>query len=260
MARYSDSALRSWKKSGAIKKAGFVEPKPARTLSETLGDRGTGSLLLERRPTGSVEVYFVLRAGGVQQRRKLGSLFDIRPDGQELGIAFWRTEAARISGEVREHGSIAAFEASKIAQLAKLEEQALAEAARGSFHDLFLDYVADRRQNVREDQITEFERILKVDLLGAFPKILDLPARDVRPEHIRQILSPIWERGAKRQAAKVRSFLRAAFAYGATAEHSLGRESSKAFGIASNPVDAVHVPDVSAPGKRALSKTELAHF
>jgi integrase len=87
-----------------------------------------------------------------------------------------------------------------------------------------------------------------------------MPARDIRPSHIRQILTPIWDRGAKRQAAKVRSFLRAAFAYGATAEHSLGRTSGKAFGIEANPVDPVLVPDTSTPGERALSERELAHF
>ncbi|UTL90716.1 tyrosine-type recombinase/integrase [Pseudomonas fluorescens] len=259
MAKYSDSALRGWKRSGSIRKPGAKEASPARTLSEGLQERGAGSLLLERRETGTVEVYFGWRAGGSQKRIKLGALFDIAPDGSERGISYWRAEAERVSAEVREHGGLqerAHYQAQAVAAAA---QRAAEEAARGTFRHLFEDYVADRRGKVREDQIAEFERILKVDL-GRFPQLLKVPAKDIGPQHIRQVLEPIWERNARRQAAKVRSFLRAAFAYGLRAEHALGRASGKSFGLLQNPVDAVSVPDDSRPGTRALTEEELAHF
>ncbi|WP_210386407.1 tyrosine-type recombinase/integrase [Methylobacterium soli] len=215
--------------------------------------------MLERRETGAVEVYFAWRSGGPQKRVKLGVLFDIAPDGSERGIAFWRGEAGRVSAEVREHGGVKERAQHQV-QLARAAERLAAEeAARGTFRHLFEDYIDNRRGKARDDQIAEFGRILKVDL-GKFPAILDLPAKDVRPHHIRQVLEPIWARNAQRQAAKVRSFLRAAFAYGLAAEFSLGRRSGKAFGLEQNPVDSVTVPGTSNPGTRSLSEAELSHF
>ncbi|WP_147472377.1 site-specific integrase [Pseudomonas syringae group genomosp. 3] len=266
MAGYSDTALRGWIKNGVIRKPGAGTPVSARTLSESLGERGAGSVLLERRDTGVVEIYLSWRVAGQQKRSKLGVLFEIGPNSEESGIAYcllpiayWRSEAVRVSADVRQHGGIKEL-ALHQAQAAVIAKRAAAErAARGTFRNLFEDYIVDRTGKVRADQVSEFERILKVDL-GKFESTLDLPAKEISPNHIRELLEPIWARGAKRQAAKVRSFLRAAFAYGLAAEHSLGRTSGKSFGLAQNPVDAVLVPDESRPGTRALSEKELAHF
>jgi integrase len=196
---------------------------------------------------------------GQQKRSKLGVLFEIQPNGDERGIAYWRLEAARVSADVRQHGSLEERARHQAQAAAIARRTAAEEAARGTFRNLFEDYIADRAGKVRADQIGEFERILKVDL-GKFASTLDLPAKEIMPHHIRQLLEPIWARGAKRQAAKVRSFLRASFAFGLAAEFSLGRSSGKTFGLSQNPVDAVLVPDESNPGTRALSDAELSHF
>lgn len=259
MAGYSDSALRGWRKSGAIRKPGAVEAAPARTLSEKLGERGAGSLMLERRDSGIVEMYLSWRASGAQKRAKLGTLFDLGPDGQERGIAYWRSEALRVSAEVREYGGLEKRAAHHAQRAAEAKRAADAEAAKGTFRHLWGDYVSDRRGKVREDQLRELDRILRTDL-ERFASILDTPAQEIRPHHIQTILTPIWNRGSKRQASKVRTFIRAAFAFGIAAEFSLGRTSGRRFGIEINPADAVTVPVLVAPGTRSLTENELAFF
>ncbi|MFT0635569.1 phage integrase central domain-containing protein, partial [Pseudomonas sihuiensis] len=175
-----------------------------------------------------------------------------------------RERARELAKVAVDHGDVRAHlqDLENQAELARIEREREIQALRvqGSFEELFREYIEDRRGKVRDDQIREYERILKVDLLEAHPLVLALRASVIRPQHIRQVLETIWNRGATRQADKVRSFLRAAFQYGMTAEHSLGRSSSKNYSIDSNPVDAVLVPSTSKPGTRALSDTELKHF
>jgi len=237
--------------------------KPGETATDSIPGRGNGAILFERKQSGTVTAVFRYMHGGKRRKLLIGHY---RASSRDAGLTLseLRHEARRLAQIAREHGDVAAFlaEQEADAQQQRIERQHLAEieASRGSFADLFADYVDSRRGKVREDQIAEFERILRVELEGKFPSILALKARDVRPDHIRQLLEPVWERGAQRQASKVRSFLRAAFQFGLTAEHSLGRASRKTFSLSANPVDAVLVPDESKPGIRSLSDAELRQF
>lgn len=87
-----------------------------------------------------------------------------------------------------------------------------------------------------------------------------MKAREVRPEHILSILDPIWERGSKVQADRMRSFLVAAFNHGLRAENAVGRANAKRYSLESNPAAVVAVEKVSAPVERALSDAELRQF
>lgn len=236
--------------------------------SEPVGSRGKGALLLERKASGAIMAYYRERTPTSDRRLALGLLArKPRPGTEEQTLSELRAAALRVASAVADAGGLSRYlelqaEEAESAAAERVERQRLAgiEASRGTFADLFRDYIDSRRGKVREDQIAEFERILRVELEGHFPSILAMKARDVRPDHIRQLLEPIWERDAKRQASKVRSFLRAAFQFGLTAEHSLGRASRKTFSLSVNPVDAVLVPDESKPGIRSLSDAELRQF
>lgn len=96
--KLTDTQVKAWVSSGTVKKGS--DSVPARTLSEQLGERGAGSMLLERRPTGVVEVYLALRRDGKQERRKLGSFGEMGSDGLTRGLAYWRKDAERVSAEV----------------------------------------------------------------------------------------------------------------------------------------------------------------
>jgi len=87
-----------------------------------------------------------------------------------------------------------------------------------------------------------------------------MKARDIRPDHILAILNPIWDRDAKVQADRMRSFLSAAFSHGLRAENAVGRSSAKSYNLESNPAVVVAVEKVSVPATRALSDAELKKF
>lgn len=232
-------------------------------LTESLPGRGMGSLIFKRQSESPPMAFYRYRLEGKDCLIKIG-VCKLNARGVGLTLPEIRERARELAKVAVDHGDVRAHlqDLENLAELARIEREREIQALRvqGSFEELFREYIEGRRGKVRDDQVREYERILKVDLLDAHPQVLALRASEIRPQHIRQVLETIWNRGATRQADKVRSFLRAAFQYGMTAEHSLGRSSSKNYSIDSNPVDAVLVPSTSKPGTRALSDTELKHF
>ncbi|MDC6711307.1 hypothetical protein, partial [Leclercia adecarboxylata] len=110
------------------------------------------------------------------------------------------------------------MQAERQRQLHEQQRLAAIEASKGTLSELFRDYIEDRRRDgVSAAQIKEFERVLSKDLEGekvvAVSKegqeerlnIMNMKAKDVRPEHVNLLLKPIWDRGAGRQTGKVRS-------------------------------------------------------
>ncbi|TWH76270.1 phage integrase family protein [Azomonas agilis] len=147
-------------------------------------------------------------------------------------------------------------------QRQRIEAQRLAEieAAQGTFGDLFLDYIESRRTKATPSVIKELERLYRTNMHQPHPSLMAMKAREVRPEHILSILDPIWERGSKVQADRMRSFLVAAFNHGLRAENAVGRANAKRYSLESNPAAVVAVEKVSAPVERALSDAELRQF
>lgn len=94
-----------------------------------------------------------------------------------------------------------------------LQHLAALEASKGSLSELSQDYIEDRKRDGRSEAlIKEFERVLANELEGMKTgsdgtpvNIMAMKAKDVRPDHVK-LLRLIWERGATRQAGKVRSF------------------------------------------------------
>lgn len=247
--------------------------------SEPVGSRGKGTLLLERKASGAIQAYYRERTSDSDKRLPLGTLAKkprVGTDEQSLdGI---RGEALRISVEAAAAGGIAKYlehisvqqaaAAASRAATAALEEAerlerfrlAEIEAARGSFHDLFLDYIESRRVKATPGVVKELERLLKTNMQEPHPEVMRMKARDIRADHILTILNPIWERGSKVQADRMRSFLVAAFNHGLTAESVVGRSNAKTYSLEINPAAMVKVDKVSAPVERALSDAELKQF
>lgn len=256
--------------------------KPGQTATDSLPGRGSGSILFECRASGAVEGYYRRRDGG-GQKIKLG-VFKKTPKSPGLSLTELREQAVRYAKIAAEHGDIKAYlarcaaeeeveQAERQRQLHEQQRLAAIEASKGTLSELFRDYIEDRRRDgVSAAQIKEFERVLSKDLEGekvvAVSKegqeerldIMNMKAKDVRPEHVNLLLKPIWDRGARRQAGKVRSFLVAAFNFGLKAEHHIDRSSTKSYGLQMNPADPVTVPNTSKPGERALTDKELRQF
>lgn len=257
--------------------------KPGQTATDSLPGRGSGSILFDCRASGAVEAYYRRRDEGGQQKIKLG-VFKKTPKSPGLSLTELREQAVRYAKIAAEHGDIKAYlarcaaeeeveQAERQRQLHEQQRLAAIEASKGTLSELFRDYIEDRRRDgVSAAQIKEFERVLSKDLEGekvvAVSKegleerldIMNMKAKDVRPEHVNLLLKPIWDRGARRQAGKVRSFLVAAFNFGLKAEHHIDRSSTKSYGLQMNPADPVTVPNTSKPGERALTDKELRQF
>ncbi len=257
--------------------------KPGQTATDSLPGRGSGSILFDCRASGAVEAYYRRRDEGGQQKIKLG-VFKKTPKSPGLSLTELREQAVRYAKIAAEHGDIKAYlarcaaeeeveQAERQRQLHEQQRLAAIEASKGTLSELFRDYIEDRRRDgVSAAQIKEFERVLSKDLEGekvvAVSKegleerldIMNMKAKDVRPEHVNLLLKPIWDRGARRQAGKVRSFLVAAFNFGLKAEHHIDRSSTKSYGLQMNPADPVTVPNTSKPGERALTDKELKQF
>lgn len=257
--------------------------KPGQTATDPLPGRSSGALLFKCRASGAVEAYYRRRDNGLDQLIKLG-VYKKTPKNPGLSLAELREQAAGYSRIAAEHGDIKAYlakcaaeeetrQAERQRELQEQQRLAEIEAAKGTLSELFRDYIEDRRRNgVSDQQLDEFERVLRNDLEGEKVvsvaddgqvqklNVMAMKAKDVRPDHVHLLLKPIWERGAQRQTRKVRSFLVAAFNFGLKAEHDIERSSHKSYGLQMNPANPVTVRDTSKPGERALTDEELKQF
>jgi integrase len=246
-----------------------MQPEGA-PLTESLPGRGMGAILFKRPGEAPPSAYFRYRRDGKSYLVKIGSC-KTGARGAGLTLPQIRERAWELAKVAYEHGDVKAHlaflekqaEAERHASELALAEQVrlrAIEAARGSLSELFNDYIDSRRGTVRESQVAELERVLRVELEEANPDVAEMKARDVRPGHIRQILLPIWDRGSKGMADKVRAYLHAAYQYGLTAEHSLSRTSRKSFALELNPVALLPKEHKATAQTRVLSDAELKHF
>lgn len=225
--------------------------------------RGFGTLLFERRPSGIVEAYYRQRVDGGEEKLKIG-VYKASPRAAGLTVSQIRGKANEYAAIAAAHGSVKAYiegqEAAAAAERAERQRLVEIEASRGTFGELFCDYIESRRGKATPGVVKELERLYQKNMLGPHPGIMAMKARDIRSDHILDILNPIWARGAKVQAERMRSFLAAAFTYGLKAENAVGRLSSKSYCLESNPATVVAVEKVSAPATRSLSEAELRQF
>ncbi len=250
-------------------------------LVESLPGRGTGALVFKRANENSPACYYRYHLAGKQVLIKLGAY---RRTAREVGFTLpeLRDQAAALAQIAKVHGDVKAYlakqeadaEAARIeneraVEAARLnaegearERQHLAEveASRGTFGELFLDYIESRRVRATAGVVKELERLYQTNMLAPHPSIMMMKARDIRPDHILVILNQIWDRDSKVQTERVRSYLSAAFNHGLRVENSVGRSSAKSYNLENNPAAMVAVEKVSAPATRALSDAELSKF
>jgi len=183
--KLTDAQAKSWAATGAIKKDGVNTP--TRTFSEQLGVRGSGSMLLERRPSGYIEVYLAVRRGGRQERKKLGQFGTLSADGQIRGLAYWRQEAERVAAAARDFQTLETYE-NHVRRLKAEQQRIESQAARqGSFEQLLLAYVADMERRGKTSA-RGVMGALELDVINAFPDLAGTKAKEIQPEDISQIL------------------------------------------------------------------------
>jgi len=242
---------------------------PGEQITESLTGRNAGVIVLRKKSeTAPPLAYFRYFFEGKRQFLALGS-YRVAAKSAGLSLAEIRSAALKLSAVLAEHpdlkGHLEQLRADDaVKQTEKARTDAI-EAAKGTFRQLFLSYIADREAaGIRPDQVRDLRNIMKKNI-DPFAGLTAMRARDIQPAHINQILSKMVERGVLRQTAKVRSFLMAAFNYGMQKDNQIGSAEPVTFDIQANPVtpvtfNAEHKRIINTTGTRALSEAELKQF
>lgn len=193
--------------------------KTAITLADK-APRGAGRLLLVTRPA-SAEWYAARYVRGARKLQKIGTY-------PALTLAQARAKHAALRGTAGEgRASVAALFAGYVASL-RLRGAASADAA-----EAILNQAAD--------------------VIG--PARL---ARDVTGADISAVLRPVFNRGSRAQADKIRTWMRSAFRWALVASNDYRTTTNHQWGILSNPVDSVpRDRQAVTPGQRWLSPEEF---
>ena len=210
--------------------------------SEPVGSRGDGALLFKRRTGGVIEAYYRYRFQGTESLIKIGQYKQIKT-GNGFTLAECRKVASGLANTSRDcGGDLKTYltEQEQLKQQKKEQEQraAIIEAKRGTLADLIRTYI-ELLQSKGKTSAEEVRKTLERDVTKPFPGLAATKARDLTPDDIVTILAKVYQRGAKVQANRLRSYLHAAFAYGLKADYDFARIGDKRFGLTINPVSAV---------------------
>lgn len=206
--------------------------------------RGAGRLAVRCRPNGvRLLVYRYTRSDGTRDALALGPYDPQGLRGLDLSEARQQAGAhARLlqTGvpDLREHFA----EQDRAARERQVAERVAAEAARvaaerGQLGDMLDAYVATlgERPSARDARI-----MFRLHVREAFPALVAQQAATVEPEQLRDVLARLIEAGKGRTAAKLRAYLRAAYATAMRARFDPKTGGTfAAFGVRANPVEVL---------------------
>lgn len=225
--------------------------KPYR-LSEH-AHRGEGRLIVRVLPSGVKEFFYRYRPAGEDKTLALGRYDASGRNGLTLSgirdVLRQRRELQRTTGDV------------KVYLLAEQKRKAIA-AQQGTLEDLLSAYV-DQLRAAGKPSANEVEGIFRRHVIKPFRLVVSMKASEVQPGDIQRILARMVRDGITRQVNVVRSYLRAAFAYGAKADHDPRTVAKEGilFGLTSNPVDNVpRIAEYERAGERTLTDDELRAY
>lgn len=135
------------------------------------------------------------------------------------------------------------------------------KAALGSFSALLDSYVAKLRASGKLCG-REVERLFELHVTIPWPALAKSAANSIRPEDIRDILARLVRKGIKRQTNILRSYLQAAFTYGAHADFDPRRAAtdSALFRLTANPVSLLpRIQEFETTRDRVLTDDEFRH-
>ena len=222
----------------------------ATMLSEPVGNaRGGGSLIARRSTAGSVAWFYrYLRADNERVTLPLGGY-------PEISIAKAR-EMAR--AESLRHQVDSSYDPRREQEAA---DTAAAAQEAGTLRLLIGAYV-EHLQARGKQSADDVRRLMAAHVVEAFPKLADKPAATITKTDIVDILRRLIADGKGRTAAKLRSYLHAAYqtALLADSDASMPATFTK-FGITANPVAATAaLSKFNGTRDRVLSDAELRDY
>lgn len=229
----------------------------------------SGSLEARKLASGGVMLYWRMTLAGKTHREPIGA-YDPSASPKSLQPTTWgySIQAAIRSAEAlaqrhHEHkdqgGHVAIKSAEKSARAVAVAEAE--DARKYTLENLLTDY-CDHLESLGRPAHKDARSVFKKHVVGPWPKVAALPAREVSMEQIADMMRRSLELGKGRTANKLRSYVRAAYQ---TAKAARSKASIpirfKGYNITTNPA-ADTEPDESAnkADKRPLSADELRTY
>ncbi len=232
------------------------------------GSRGAGRLVGKLSQAGITWYFAYTGTAGNRRFWPIGS-YDPKGKRGAFTLAKARDEAANLSKLHREvgrdlHEHFAAEHAAEDAAreaAAKAAQLAEARAKQSTLRQLLEAYAGHLERTGRQSA-GAVRSIFRVHVTEAAPEVADTRAADVAPEDFVRLISAPEAAGKGRTAAKLRSYLRAAYALAVRSHLDPAAPASlRAFGIASNPIAGIaSLPQHNRARDRHLSESELAAF
>jgi hypothetical protein len=237
-------------------------------LTEALGGRGAGRLVLRVAQSGERLFYF--RYTDAERRQRTIALGAYDREGRSgLTLAQARDKAAEYSRRYREGARDlreqleAERRAKAVRQAAELaeRERAAREAGRGTVGKL-LDAYAEHLEKKGRESARNARSLFRLHVFEAWPQYAEKKAAELRPGEVTTILRTVAERGKGRTAAKLRAYMRAAYALALRAEHDATAPAAlRAFGVETNPVAVTAaLAEFNRTRDRVLTAGELGAF
>lgn len=212
--------------------------------------KGEGRLIVRVLPSGVKEAFYRYRVAGQDTLVAIGRYDHRGQNGKTL---------AELRAELRKKRDLQAQTGDVKAHLKAEARRRELDRRQGTLRELLAAYVASLR-TAGKTSAKEAEGVFARHVVKAFPALADTKANDVEPGDIQRILARMVKAGIRRQVNVTRAYLRAAFQYGAQADHDPRTAAAEGvlFGLKSNPVVMVpRIAEYEQTRERALSDDEL---
>jgi hypothetical protein len=203
-----------------------------------------GALQARKQTSGAIAFYWRYSIGAASERVAIGlcdsgaapKSLTPTPCGYSLAAATRAAESLALEHHQHrdEGGRPALLAAQRQAKQAAMESKR--RAAANSLENLLSDYF-DHLEKIGRRSHKDARSIFKLHVIEAWPKVVAMPAKDVRGEHLADMMRRLIDAGKGRTANKLRSYARVAYQTGKAARSKPSIPVSfKAYEIASNPV------------------------
>jgi len=235
----------------------------------SLGKVHPAGALEARRLAAGISLYWRVTHNGKAHREKIGIYDSSAPPkslipterGFSISAATRAAEAFALQHEANktQGGFVGIKQAKEQERQQQAEERE--KALSHSLQALMEDY-ADHLEALGRRSHKDVRSITGVHIVAPWPKVAALPAREITPEQVADMMRRCLEGGKGRTANKLRSYIRAAYQ---TAKAARTKPSIplrfKEYGVSINPA-AETAPDESAnkADKRPLSPEELRTY
>lgn len=211
------------------------------TLTESTGERGESRLQVNIYPTGVIKFQIQYFIDSKRKRMEFGKFGE--------GLGDYTLRLARIK-----FGELAGLVKKDIDP--RYPDRKQTRKGMASISQLYFAFLGWYENNRKENSYNTVYGFLNTNVEKGFD--LTLPANQFTPDHARELIYKVWNRGSKEAAMGLKSALSMMFKYGIDYDNGPERFGKPAvFGIESNPIRDVTLSYSKTPGQRWLTDDEI---